>query len=147
MPKCLEILRSSGHSTHDRKRLIGDGLSSVSLNGCAPLCSQESQLSKTAAVLCKKFHLIHLQIACAQMEKCSRLTGVVFLPWRMKVGVHVFTVFCVVDGRKWSCHFSQPIQKNGCCFRLKKMKVHLMVKKKKSGVSWTNFEVINKEVL
>jgi len=53
-------------------------------------------------------------------------------------------VMLCVDGRKWSCHFSQPVQKSGCSFRLKKMKVHLIAKKITPGVSWTDFEVIDK---
>jgi len=55
------------------------------------------------------------------------------------------SVMLRVDGRKWSCHFSQPVQKSGCNFRLKKTKVHLIAKKKMPGVSWTDFEVLNKK--
>ena len=50
-----------------------------------------------------------------------------------------------VDGRKWSCQFSQPVQKSGCNFQLRKMKVHLVAKKKMPGIPWTDLEVMNSE--
>ena len=53
------------------------------------------------------------------------------------------TVWHVQMNEKWSYRFSQPVQKNGCKFRLKKTKVHLTAKKKMPGVSWTDFEVTN----